>query len=128
MSWLNGWPDKNVRRISFEYLPKDGPAISIIAIQAAYKIKRYIHGGYRAQYQFKIVYRLKPANDNERLEADELLNRLASWAESNPEKPQLEGRAKVISVLRDSSAAMFAAYEDGAQDHQILMNLIYEVI
>jgi hypothetical protein len=71
---------------------------------------------------------LKPANDNERLEADELLNRLASWAESNPEKPQLEGRAKVISVLRDSSAAMFAAYEDGAQDHQILMNLIYEVI
>lgn len=117
-----------MRRISFEYLPEDGPAIAIIAIQAAYKIKQYIYGGYRAQYQFKVVYRTKPSSDDERLSADELLNRLGSWAESNPEKPQLEGKARVLSVKRDSDAAMFATYDDGTQDHQVLMNLIYEVI
>ncbi|MCI9484974.1 MAG: hypothetical protein HFH27_11050 [Clostridiaceae bacterium] len=117
-----------MRRISFEYLPEEGPAISLITIQSAYKIREYISGGYRAQYQFKIVYRVRPSSDNARLEADELLNRLGSWAELNPDKPQLEGRARVISVRRDSSAAIFDTYEDGTQDHQILMNLIYEVI
>jgi len=128
LSWFNGWPEKPVRRISFEYLPEEGPAMSLITIQAAYKIRQYILGGYRAQYQFKIAYRVRPSNDNARLEADELLNRLGSWAELNPDKPQLEGRARVLSVRRDSNAAIFGTYEDGTQDHQILMNLIYEVI
>ena len=102
--------------------------MAIITIQSAYKIRQYISGGYRAQYQFKVVYRAQPSTDDECLEMDELLNRLGVWAETNPEKPVLEGRAKVLSVQRDSSAAIFDTYEDGTQDHQILMNLIYEVI
>lgn len=124
---MNGWTEKPVRRIAFEYLPDDTTSMAIITIQSAYKIRQYISGGYRAQYQFKVVYRLQPTTDDERLAADEILNRLGIWAETNPEKPVLEGRGKVISVRRDSSAAMFAAYDDGSQDHQILMTLIYEV-
>ena len=125
--WLNTCPDKAVDRINFEFLPKDSPGMMLSTIQSAFKTRQYITGGYEAQYQFSLVYRTQPDDNDSRLAANEVLNAIGAWAEKNTEKPVI-GSAIVRSVRRTSSASLIATYEDGSRDHQILMNLTYEVI
>lgn len=124
--WLNSCPEKPVSRINFEFLPSDSPGMMLSTIQAAFKTREYILGGYEAEYQFKIVYRVQPSDNDSRLAADEVLNVIGAWAENNVEKPNLKSAA-VRSVKRTSNASLLAVYEDGSRDHQILMTLTYEV-
>ncbi len=126
LSWLNTNPDKP-QRINFEFLPDDGTGLSLSAIQAAVKTRQYIFGGYEAQYQFALIYRSQPGDNDTRLEAVEMLNELGAWAERNAGSLHLD-RARVKTLRRTSNAALLAVYEDGSRDHQILMNLTYEVI
>lgn len=126
LSLLNKYPDKPVTFINYEYLGTEtGMAIS--TIQGAYKIRQYIDGGYRAQYQFKVLYRLQPANNDERLDAEELVNNIGAWLSANADSVDIGENAKVLSVSRDTVAALYARYEGGVEDYQILMNLVYEV-
>ena len=126
LSWLNTNPDKP-QRINFEFLPNDGTGLSLSAIQAAVKTRQYIFGGYEAQYQFALVYRSQSGDNDTRLEAVEMLNELGAWAERNVGSLLLDN-ARVKTLRRTSNAALLAVYEDGSRDHQILMNLTYEVI
>ena len=126
LTWLNKFPDKPVG-IDYEYLKADGISMALSTIQGAYKTAQYITGGYKAQYQFKVVYRLQPSSNNDRLSADELLNALADWATSRTNRPDLDG-PRCVRVQCDSQSSLFAAYDDGSEDHQILMTMIYEVI
>lgn len=124
--WLNTYPDKPVDRINFEFFQKDSGGMMLSTIQAAFKTKQYIFGGYEAQYQFALVYRTKAGGNDDRLSANEALNAIGAWAEQNHENLDL-GNAVVRSVRRTSNASLLAVYEDGSRDHQILMNLTYEV-
>lgn len=95
-------------------------------IQSAYKVLEYITGGYKAEYQFKIIYRVIPGNSTDkRLQADALLNKLGTWATQH--KPDLSPLVSV-RVEPTTQASLFAMYENGDEDHQILMKLTYEVI
>nr|DAF02650.1 MAG TPA: Minor capsid protein from bacteriophage [Caudoviricetes sp.] len=125
LSWLNKWPDKPYR-VDFEYLNPDAPCLTLSTIQAAYKTKKYIDGSYEAQYQFKIAYRLQPTGNNERLNADEVLNAMADWACSTT--PDLGEGKNVRAVECNSRSSLFARYDNGSEDHQILMTMKYEVI
>ena len=126
--WINTYPDKPVPLIQFERLPSDGKGMSISAIQAAYKTRQYIFGGYEAQYQFKVIYRVYPDDSDSDLAADEQLNKLGAWCETATTFPEVGDAIKVQAVRRDSTSALFAVYDDGARDYQILMTMIYEVI
>ncbi len=126
LAWLNTAPDKP-ERINFEFLADDGTGLSLSAIQTAVKTRQYIGGGYEAQYQFSIIYRSQPGDNDSRLRAVEVLNDLGEWAEKNAGSLLLEN-ARVRRLARTSNAALLAVYEDGTRDHQILMNLTYEVI
>ena len=124
--WLNKFPDKPVDLIRFEFLPADTEAMALSTIQAAYIVQKYILGGYQAEYQFKVIYRLKPGNSNDkRLKADELLNAIGDWA--NGQKPDIGDDKRVISMEPTTRSSLFAMYENGDEDHQILMKLNYEV-
>lgn len=114
-------------KIDFEYLPDDAVGMAVSTIQAAFKTREYILGGYEAQYQFKIVYRVQPTNNNARLSADETLNKIGAWAERNTASLSLGENVRLRTVKRTSNAALFAVYEDGSKDHQILMTMTYEV-
>lgn len=127
LSWLNEYPDKPVSRINFEFLATDTPGIMVSTIQAAFKTRQYIVGGYEAQYQFKLVYRTFPNDNDSRLAADETLNKMGAWAERNVASLDISP-ATVQSFARTSNASLVAVYEDGSRDHQILMTLTYEVI
>lgn len=125
--WLNKFPDKPVA-INYEQLDDDKPGMALSSIQGAYMTRRYISGGYEAQYQYKVLYRIQPGTSNDkRLKADELLDRLGQWAAENTGLLDL-GSARVRKAEINSAAAVFAAYEGGDEDHQILMTLTYEVI
>ena len=125
--WLNTYPEKPVDLIRFEFLPADTTAMAMSTIQAAYILKKYILGGYKAEYQFKLIYRIKPGNSNDkRLKADELLDALGDWTIG--QRPDIGEGKTVVSVEPTTRSSLFAVYENGDEDHQILMKMNYEVI
>lgn len=126
LAWLNTYPDSPVSLIEFEYLKADEPCIALSTIQGAYKTKQYITGGYVAQYQYKVIYRIKGTGNNERLKADEVLNAMGDWMADHENAPNIGHR--VLRIVCDSRSSLFAAYDNGDEDHQILMTMTYEVI
>lgn len=127
LKWLNTYPDLPTS-ISFENLPADDVGLCVTTIQTAHKLKQYIVGGYLAQYQFNLIYRLQPSTDDDQLSAVELLNRIGAWAEQTEPKPVISDAATVLSVSRETNAALQTVYEDGTKDYQISMNMKWEVI
>lgn len=128
IKWLDTWPDRppETGRFEFETLKEGKTCLALSTIQSAYKVLEYITGGYKAEYQFKIIYRVIPGNSTDkRLQADALLNKLGTWATQN--KPDLYPLVSV-RVEPTTQASLFAMYENGDEDHQILMKLTYEVI
>ncbi len=125
LSWLNSYPEKPYNFV-YGYLDKES-GLAFAPIQAAFIVRGpYIVGGYRAQYQFEILYRVIASNNDERISADEFLNALASWMEKNvPAPPQGVNWWK---INRDTGAALMNTYDSGSEDHTIQMNIIYEVI
>lgn len=126
--WANTFQDAELPGlINYEFLPADSAAVALSSIQGTYITRRFILGGHEAEYQFKLIYRVIPGNSNDqRLKSDALLNRFGDWAAWN--YPSLGEGVRVRRVEATSRAAMFARYEDGTEDHQILMKLKYEVI
>ena len=129
--WANTFPDKPVTIVKYEFLDideasGDDTAMALSTIQGTYITRQYIIGGYQAEYQFKIIYRIKPGTSNDkRLQADEMLNRFGDWART--QRPDLGGGINALRVEPTTQSSKFAAYEDGYEDYQILMRLTYEV-
>lgn len=127
--WLNTYPDIpiNVDLIRYEELKDDAVCMALSTIQGAYILQRYILGGYRAEYQFKLIYRINPGSSmDKRLRADELLNRLGAWSSDNKKNLQLGDGIRVLSIEPTTMSSLFAMYENGDEDHQILMQMTYE--
>lgn len=139
--WLNTFPDipEEVRQaalligtgmppINFEFLMDNKPCMALSTIQAPYIVERYIVGGYKAEYQFKVIYRIirSSAAPGQRLEADELLDGLGDWVSRS--KPDLGPGIRPMHVAATTRSSKFAEYENGDEDHQILMKMTYEVI
>lgn len=129
--WANTFPNKPVTVIKYEFLDidetsGDDTAMALSTIQGTYITRQYIIGGYQAEYQFKIIYRIKPGTSNDkRLQADEMLNRFGDWART--QKPDLGEGINALRVEPTTQSSKFAQYEDGYEDYQILMRLTYEV-
>ena len=129
--WANTFPDlpddlSGDIAINFEYLVADFPCMALSTIQSTYILKRYILGGYQAEYQFKIIYRIKPGKSiDKRLKADELLDRFGDWART--QRPYIGDNMRVLRIEANTRSSMFAVYENGDEDHQILMKMTYEV-
>lgn len=128
LAWVNQFPGKPVNLINYEFLKDGEPSMALSTIQAAYKTRKYITGDYQAQYQFKVIYRVQPSTNNDRLKADELLNAFGDWATAREDLPVLGDRARCLKVEATTRSSMFGRYENGDEDHQILMNMTYEVI
>ena len=123
-AWLQLYPEKPTRLVDVEYLGET-TGLAISTVQAAYKTNRYIYGGYRAQYQFSILYQSIPTTANERLEMDELLNNYAEGAENT--QPELPTGCRFIRCTRNTNSALLGRDANGSEVHQILFTLLYEV-
>ena len=124
--WANTFPDKPVTVIKYEFLDIDDAAGDDAAMALSTIQGTYIIGGYQAEYQFKIIYRIKPGTSNDkRLQADEMLNHFGDWART--QHPNLGNGINALRVEPTTQSSKFAAYGDGYEDYQILMRLAYEV-
>ena len=81
MVWVNSFSDDDLpaATINYEFLAADSASVALSVIQGAYITKRYLLGGHEAEYQFKIIARIKPGGSNEPLRGlgDEELS--VSW-------------------------------------------------
>ena len=129
MAWINSYPNlpDTITRVDFEQLPADRPGMALSVTQGTYITRRYICGGHVAEYQFSVLYRIKPGNSNDaRLKADETLNAISDWAYENA--PTLGDGIRVVRLETTARAALLVPYENGDEDHQINFRLTYEVI
>lgn len=126
--WLNTYPDLPVDAVKTEsQLSVNRPGMAVSSITSAYINESYIIGGYRAEYQFTLIYRIKPGNSLDKsLTANEVLNRMGDWGRVN--KPEFGAGIHVQKVEPISIAQTYALYEDGDEDHHIPIKITYEVI
>ena len=123
---VNRYPDIPVSIVNYEQLMADSESMALSTIQGSYITRRFIYGGHEGEYQFKIVYRIIPGTSNDRrLKADELLNSVGDWL--SEQRPNFGNSLRAIKIEPTTRSSLFAAYEDGTEDHQILMRLKYEV-
>lgn len=125
--WLNTCPDV-LKPLTFEELLDDRPGMCISTVQAPYRTRKYICGGFLAQYQFSVIFRLQPSDDSEQLAAVELLNQIGLWAEREFRTLDFGEHATIQSLELDNDATILAAYEDGTRDYHITITLNWEVI
>lgn len=125
--WLNTYPELPADVKTESQLGVNEPGMAISSITNAYISKSYILGGYEAEYQFTLIYRVKPGNSMDKsLQANELLNRIGGWSRRN--KPDLGDGIRVRKVEPISIAQTYAQYKDGDEDHHIPIKITYEVI
>lgn len=111
--------------VSFEDLPDNESGICIATVQAPAYAAKYILGGYRGEYRFRVIYRVLPSDDGDMLDAVEALTEIGAWCESTT-PPTLTGAVNT-HVARTTDAAILAAYEDGSNDYAVELTLTWEV-
>lgn len=111
--------------VSFEDLPANDVGICFSTDQAAVYAARYIAGGYRAEYRFRIVVRVLPSDDSDMLDAAELLTNICAWCETAA-PPTITGAVNA-KVRRTSDVAVLGVYEDGCSDYGATLTLTWEV-
>lgn len=125
--WINTCPELPVDVKTESQLGANEPGMAVSSITNAYVNRAYITGGYQAEYQFTLIYRIKPGKSMDKsLQANELLNRIGDWARWNI--PNLGEKIHVIKVEPISISETYALYEDGDEDHHIPIKITYEVI
>lgn len=128
--WLTKWLDvtqdapEAIARIDYEFMPAKEVCMALSLIQGTYIVERFIDGSYIAECQFKIIYRLNPSSQNRRLEADELLDEMANWA--NGQTPFIGDGLEVQDLEQTTASALFAILDSGWEDHQIFMRMTYK--
>lgn len=125
-AWLNTC-DEIPRGLSvtFEDLAENGVGLCFSTEQAAVYAARYIAGGYRAEYRFRVIYRVLPSDDGDQMDAVELLTAICAWCETAA--PPDIGGAVNERITRTSDAAVLAVYEDGCTDYGASLMLTWEV-
>ena len=126
LNWLNTCTEMPAGlTASFEDLPENDVGICLSTEQAPVYAARYIAGGYRAQYDFRIIYRVLPSDDGDMLDAVEALTDVCAWCETAA-PPDLDNAVNE-KITRTSDVAVLAVYEDGTSDYGASLSLTWEV-
>lgn len=125
-AWLNTCPEiPEGMSVTFEALPANDAGLCFSTEQAALYAARYVLGGYRAEYRFRIIYRVLPGSDDEQMAAVETLTAICAWCETSA-PPELEDAVNE-KITRTSDAAVLAVYEDDCTDYGASLTLTWEV-
>lgn len=125
--WLNSCPVKPREKLSYNY-HGENIGLFLIPATAPYIVKGpYILGGYEAQYQFSVDYLIPAANDDERMAADEALERVADWALENIGLLEADSTIRVRKITRDTPATPIEMLQSGSEVHSINLSIFYEV-
>lgn len=127
--WANKYPEipENVDLIKFEYFSAKTVGMALSSAQGAVITKKYVCGGYQAEYSFEIHYQIEPpgTSDDKRLKAVERLNEFADWACN--QRPDIGEGRRALRVETTALASYLGATSDRYEDYMIPLKLIYEV-
>lgn len=124
--WLNTCPDLPTELVTYEGIQPDQEILCLSVIPGVRIISQNIIGGYTAECQFTLIYRVKPdGSPDVRLRADETLESIARWAKRNP--PKMGETIQTQAVTVQSRAAVLAQFEDGNEDHTVTLAVQYYV-
>lgn len=131
LSWFRKYPNlpAGVHTIKFENLEDDRVSMALSTIPGTYITSTDITGNYEAEYQFKLIYRGQPTTDQDRLGMDEVLDAIGDWAVANggENEPDLGTGRETVKFETATRSSLFARYDNGDEDHQIIMKLTYIV-
>ena len=101
--------------------------MALSSVQGAVITKKYICGGYQAEYSFEIHYQIAPpgTSDDTRLKAVEALNKFADWA--NTQHPDIGEGRRALRVETTAFASYLGATSDKYEDYMVPLKLTYEV-
>lgn len=129
LAWANQFPDipTSVMSIKYEYFAAKAVGMCLSSVQGSYITRRYITGGYEAEYSFEAHYQIAPAgaSDEKRLKAVELLNAFGAWAES--ERPDIGEGRRALRVEATGRANYLGVTSDEYEVYMIPLKLTYEV-
>lgn len=130
LSFLNTFPgipnDIAEGAILYEQLQAKTVCMSMSTIQGTYITDWDIVGRREAEYQFKIVYRIRPGNSvDKRLTADEVLDAFGEWV--NGQTPDIGAGKTVLELRPATKSAVVDANAQGDEDHQILFLMRYQI-
>ena len=127
--WANRFPGipENVDLIKYEYFAAKTVGMALSSVQGAVITKKYICGGYQAEYSFEIHYQIAPPgkSDDTRLKAVEVLNKFADWALM--QRPDIGEGRRALRVETSAFASYLGATSDQYEDYMVPLKLIYEV-
>ena len=127
--WANQFPNipDNVLLIKYEYFASKTVGMALSSVQGAVITKKYITGGYQAEYSFEIHYQIAPplASDDKRLKAVEVLNQFADWAQS--QRPAIGEDRRAIQIEATAFASYLGVTDDQYEDYYVPLKLTYEV-
>ena len=124
--WLNTCPELPTELVTYEGIQPKQEILCLSVIPGVRIISQNIIGGYTAECQFTLIYRVKPdGSPDVRLSADETLESIARWAKRNP--PKLGDSILTQAVTVQSRAAVNVQFQDGDEDHTITLAVQYYV-
>lgn len=127
--WANRFTDipANVELIKYEYFAAKTVGMALSSVQGAVITKKYICGGYQAEYSFEVHYQIAPpgTSDDKRLKAVETLNKFADWAQT--QRPDIGEGRRAIRVETTAFASYLGKTNDQYEDYIVPLKLIYEV-
>ncbi len=128
LAWLDTFPGLPVKQATYGGLSPNRPGLALVSPQGAVIRKRYILGGRLAEYPFSLVYRIvnPGGNTDKRLQADERMDALGDWAAG--QRPYLGEGARALRTEIAARASLAAVYQNGDEDHEIQLKILYEVI
>lgn len=129
LNWINSFPELPEELaengILYGGLRGAAPEMALGFPQEETVKSRDITGGYKAECRFTITYRIRPGDSTDRrLQAEELLSRMGAWAQG--ERPALGTGIRVRRIEPVTRATLVKVYDNGEEEHQIILKITYE--
>jgi len=121
---VNSWPDKPVKQIALNALPKKGLAMMLMQMSGTVIEKKDILGSFIGTWPFSMCVRIPGEDTDERLNAIQILHDFADWLQSAP-FPALGPNRKAMKIAMVSLPSIDARWEDGSEDYQAVFGLQY---
>lgn len=119
---IRKWEEKPAE-VEFEEFAKDAPSMMFQQLSGTVVTRQYVNGSYIGAFPFAVYMRIDGSDTKSKLSATKTLCALNKWLKTQPLPDIGEGRrATEFDVATPSRAA---AYEDGTEDYQIVLNLTY---
>lgn len=123
--------------VVIQYGSINNNSIAVFAVSGAIVSKRFVDGGFIGTFPFVIRYRSKPTNNEDRIQRENLMNKIANWLSGKEtsynnvnyqisEYPTMTEGRTIKEIEQQQNAFIVDKQDDGTVDVQVSMRLKYK--